>query len=161
MTSMSDDLSKVGEFIRRHSGERSELISILHDVQDEYNYLPTGALKIVADELKMREIEVIGVASFYKAFSLVPRGKHLINVCMGTACHVRGAPRILDEVQRKLGIRSGETTEDWLFTLRTVNCVGACALGPIIIIDDEYHGQMKVDKTGRLIKKVSGQRKET
>lgn len=157
MAAISIDPEEVGELIRRYNCERSELISILHDVQDAYNYLPADALRIVARKLGMREIEVLGVASFYKSFSLTPRGKHLVNVCMGTACHVRGSPRILDEIQRKLGVRSGETTEDWLFTLRTVNCVGACALGPIIIIDDEFHGQMKVDRTGRLIKKISKQ----
>jgi NADH:ubiquinone oxidoreductase subunit E len=154
------DHTKVLDIIKKNGGLKSELIAILQDIQEEYNYLPADALRHVAKELGMREIDILGVASFYKSFSLTPRGRHLINVCLGTACHVRGAPRILSEIERKLGVPAGETTSDGLFTLTTVNCVGACALGPIVIVDSEYHGQMKIDKAGKLVIKISKQHRK-
>ncbi|MFH1436983.1 MAG: NAD(P)H-dependent oxidoreductase subunit E [Pseudomonadota bacterium] len=161
MSAATIDTSKVGDIIRKCGADRSELINILHDIQEEYNWLPAEALKMVAKELGMGDIEVLGVASFYRSFSLKPRGRHIVDVCLGTACHVRGAPRILEEIERQLAVKSGETTKDSNFTLETVNCVGACALGPIIIIDKEYHGQMKADKTGRLIKRMKKQTAKT
>jgi NADH:ubiquinone oxidoreductase subunit E len=154
------DHTKVLDIIKKNGGLKSELIAILQDIQEEYNYLPADALRHVAKELGMREIDILGVASFYKSFSLTPRGRHLINVCLGTACHVRGAPRILSEIERKLGIPAGETTSDGFCTLTTVNCVGACALGPIVIVDSEYHGQMKIDKAGKLVTKMSKQHRK-
>ena len=98
-------------------------------------------------------MQVYGVATFFKAFSLKPRGKHTVSVCLGTACHVRGAPAVLDEVKRRLGTEPGETTEDMQFTLETVNCLGACALGPIVVVDGEYHGQMVPGKVKKVIKR--------
>ncbi|NIO50006.1 MAG: NAD(P)H-dependent oxidoreductase subunit E [Candidatus Aminicenantes bacterium] len=131
-----------------------ELIHLLHDVQNKFGYIPAQSISQISRELKVSESEIFGVLTFYKAFTLKPRGKHLITICMGTACHVRGAPMILDEFERKLGIEAGETTEDNLFTLETVNCVGACALGPIAIADGDYHGQMKTREVGEIIKKL-------
>jgi len=127
------------------------LVGILQDIQAEYNYLPKEALVEVGQGLDIPLTQVYSVASFFKAFSLKPRGRHLINVCLGTACHVRGAVRILDEIERRLGIKAGETTKDLKYTLETVNCVGACALGPIVITDGEYSGQMKTDKVKNLL----------
>ena len=98
---------------------------------------------------------VYGVATFFKAFSLKPRGRHLINVCMGTACHVRGAGKVLEQIEKELGIASGETTQDLKFTLETVNCVGACALGPMVIIGDDYHGEMTPEAIGSVLKNYS------
>ncbi len=135
----------------RYDGDPGMLVSILQDVQAEYNYLPKEALVQVSQGLDVPLTQVYSVASFFKAFSLKPRGKHLINVCLGTACHVRGTVRVLEEIERELGIRSGETTEDLKYTLETVNCVGACALGPIVIIDGKYSGQMKSNKVKPLL----------
>ena len=134
--------------------DQRELIHMLHDTQEKFGYIPAHSISQISRELKISESEIFGVLTFYKAFVLKPRGKHLITICLGTACHVRGAPMILDEFERKLGIEAGETTEDNLFTLETVNCVGACALGPIAITDGDYHGQMKTREVDEIIKKL-------
>lgn len=134
--------------------DQRELIHMLHDTQEKFGYIPAHSISQISRELKISESEIFGVLTFYKAFALKPRGKHLITICLGTACHVRGAPMILDEFERKLGIEAGETTEDNLFTLETVNCVGACALGPIAITDGDYHGQMKTREVDEIIKKL-------
>ena len=134
--------------------DQRELIHVLHDVQEEFGYIPAQAISQISKQLKISESEIFGVLTFYKAFSLEPRGEHLITICMGTACHVRGAPMILDEFERKLGIKAGETSEDNQFTLETVNCVGACALGPIAIADGEYHGQLKTKEVDKIIEKL-------
>ena len=134
--------------------DQRELIHVLHDVQEEFGYIPAQAISQISKQLKISESEIFGVLTFYKAFSLEPRGEHLITICMGTACHVRGAPMILDEFERKLGIKAGETSGDNQFTLETVNCVGACALGPIAIADGEYHGQLKTKEVDKIIEKL-------
>ena len=117
-----------------------QLIEVLQDVQEMEGHIPEDAMRTVSATLGVPLIEVYRVANFYKAFTLSPRGKHLITVCAGTACHVRGAPRLLDELRGQLDVEPGQTTEDGLFTLESVNCLGACALGPIAVIDGEYHG---------------------
>jgi len=150
---------KVNQVIEKHHREKKELIAILQDIQAEYNYLPQESLKLVAKSLRVPLIDIIGLATFYRAFSLKRRGKHLVTACLGTACHVRGAPMILDEFKRKLNIQVGETTKDNLFTLETVNCLGACALGPIAVIDNNYFGQMKIRKVDKLIKKFSSDKR--
>jgi NADH-quinone oxidoreductase subunit E len=142
---------KVKSVLDRYQRDPGMLVSVLQDVQAEYNYLPKEALVAVSQGLDIPLAQVYSVASFFKAFSLKPRGRHLINVCLGTACHVRGAVRILDEIERRLSIKAGETTKDLKYTLETVNCVGACALGPIVIIDGKYSGQMKTDKVKTLL----------
>lgn len=139
--------------------DQRELIHILHEVQKKFGYIPAEAVSRISKQLKISESEIFGVLTFYKAFSLKPRGEHLVTVCMGTACHVRGAPVILDEFKRKLGIESGETTEDNQFTLETVNCVGACALGPIAITDGEYHGQLKSREVDKIIEELMNKKK--
>ncbi len=138
---------------------QKELIHILHDVQKKYGYIPSQVFSEISRHIKISESEIYGVLSFYKAFTLQPRGKHLITICLGTACHVRGAPMILDEFKRKLGIEPGETTDDNLFTLETVNCVGACALGPIAIADGDYHGQMKMSEVDKLVEKLENEKR--
>jgi len=151
-----DDLESTVELIlRSHNYERSSLISILLDIQEEYNYLPKDALVFTADKLDIRLIEVFSVASFYKIFSLTPRGKYVINVCTGTACHVRGGRRIVDRIRKKLDIEIGETTTDGRFTLETLRCLGACALGPIVVVDGEYHGQMNATKLDAVLQKYN------
>jgi NADH-quinone oxidoreductase subunit E len=151
-TSMQD---KVEEILSHFNYDKGMLVSILQDVQAEYRYLPREALERVSKVLLVPLSQVYGVATFFKAFSLKPRGRHLINVCVGTACHVRGAVRVLEGVERELGLSAGETTADLRFTLETVNCVGACALGPVVIVDGEYHGQMKSEKVKDMLAKYS------
>jgi NADH-quinone oxidoreductase subunit E len=145
------DKRKIKSILARYDSDPGMLVPILQDVQAEYNYLPKEALGQVGDGLAVPLSQVYSVASFFKSFSLKPRGRHLINVCLGTACHVRGAVRVLDEIERELGIKSGETTGDLRYTLETVNCVGACALGPIVIIDGSYSGQMAASKLKPLL----------
>jgi len=142
---------RVELILDRHQHDRGWLVSVLQDIQVEYNYLPKEALVQVSQGLDVDLSQVYSVATFFRAFSLKPRGRHIINVCLGTACHVRGAVRILEEMERELGIKSGDTTEDLKYTLETVNCVGACALGPIVIVDGEYSGQMKSNKVKPLL----------
>ena len=149
---MKSDSEKIATIVSKCGGSRDSLISILQDVQSEYHYLSEGALRAVASQLALPLIQVYGVATFFKAFSLKPRGEHIVNVCLGTACHVRGAHAVLDEVKRRLGIEPGETTEDMRFTLETVNCLGACALGPIVVVDGKYHGQMSPGKVKKILK---------
>ena len=145
------DIAKVGPIVESYGSKKRKLIAILQDVQREYGYLPRNALALVSKKLEIPEIEVFSVATFYKGFSIEPKGEHVISVCLGTACHVRRAPSILREIVRMLGIRPGQTTEDRKFTLETVNCLGACAIGPVVVIDDEYHGQMTINKIRELL----------
>jgi NADH:ubiquinone oxidoreductase subunit E len=145
---------KVDTFLKNRNKFSSELIEVLQDIQETHNYLPQELLKDVAQELKIPLIEVFRVANFYKAFTLKPRGKHLLSVCMGTACHVRGAPKLADEVLGQLNVKPGDTTEDGEFTVETVNCLGACALGPVVVLDGEYYDHMTPGKLRILIQQV-------
>ncbi len=147
----SDFVERTDRVIDAIGENRRYLIQMLQEVHEEFNYLPEEALRRISHRLKLPFAEVYGTASFYKAFSLEPRGEHIMQVCMGTACHVRGAGRILDEIERILSIGAGMTTEDRLFTLETVNCLGACALGPIVVVDGQYHGNMTISGVPKLI----------
>ena len=149
---MTSNLNKVTAIVDSYTSSHDSLISILQDIQAEYRYLPENAIRTVATELGLPMIQVFSVATFFKAFSLKPRGEHTVSVCLGTACHVRRAPDVLDEIQRRLGIEPGETTEDMKYTLETVNCLGACALGPIVVVDGKYHGQMTPGKVKKVLK---------
>jgi NADH-quinone oxidoreductase subunit E len=140
--------------LERHDGNQAQLIPILEDIQAKYNHLPADVLKTLADEMGRPLVDVYGVATFYKSFSLKPRGKHLCSVCMGTACHVRGAPLIAEEFERQLGTCAGETTPDKDFTLETVNCLGACALGPIVVVDGHYFSNVAAAKVKQIINKT-------
>lgn len=150
---MEIDLKQVDAVLDTYKRRREFLIPILQDVQALYNWLPQEVICRVGEGLEIPLIDVYGVATFYKSFSLKPRGKHLITVCLGTACHVRGGPRIVDEFSRKLNIELGETTEDMQFTLETVNCLGCCAIGPIVVKDGIYHGQMNSQKVVSLLER--------
>jgi NADH-quinone oxidoreductase subunit E len=147
--------AQVDSILDRYQHDPGMLVSILQDIQAEYNYLSREALERVSSCLSVPLSQVYSVATFFKALSLKPRGRHLINVCLGTACHVRGAVKVLEAMERELSIKSGETSEDLSFTLETVNCVGACALGPVVIIDGEYHGQMTSEKVKGVLKDYS------
>lgn len=135
-------------------GKEAGLITVLEGIQTKYNYLPEAALRAVADTTHRSLVDVYGVATFYKSFSLKPRGEHLCSVCMGTACHVRGAPVIAEEFSRQLGINPGETTSDGDFTLEVVNCLGACALGPIVVVDGHYFSKVNAARVKQIIKKT-------
>ncbi len=141
----------VDSILNGYRHDKSLLVSVLQDLQAECNYLPREGLTRVSEGLGIPLSQVYSVATFFKAFSLTPRGRHSVAVCLGTACHVRGALRVLEEIERRLGINRGETTKDLKYTLETVNCVGACALGPIVVADGEYSGQMKTDKVKSLL----------
>jgi NADH:ubiquinone oxidoreductase subunit E len=143
---------RVNAFVRKHKNQKKALIAILQDIQAEYKYLPREALQQVSRSLDVPLIDVIGVATFYRAFSLKPRGRHVITVCLGTACHVRGGPKILEEFERRLGIAAGDTTGDGVFTLETVACLGCCAIGPVVVVDGEYHAQTSIRKAEAIIK---------
>jgi len=145
---------KVEEIIDAYEGSSDSLISILQDIQAEYRYLPEEAMRLVAEKMTLPLIQIYGVATFFRAFSLEPQGRHVLSVCTGTACHVRGAAAVLDEVQREIGIGPGSTTDDMQFSLETVNCLGACALGPILVVDGKYHGQMVAGKISKVLEKI-------
>lgn len=142
------DLAPLEEILRRYPREEPSLIQVLQDVQRAYRYLPCEVLERVARELGVPLSKVFQVSTFYRAFSLTPKGKVVIKVCTGTACHIRGAPQIIDEVRRRLDIGPGETTADLGFTLETVNCVGACAMAPVVIVNDRYHGGVRPASVG-------------
>jgi len=146
------DVTKVDEIVAKYQGEEGVLIQVLQDIQAEYNWLPEEALTQVSQRLEVPLSQAYSIASFYKTFSLTPRGRHLVNVCLGTACHVRGGPKILDKVEELLGIKGGETTEDMKFTLERVNCLGCCALGPVMVVDGEAHGKLVVAKVKEILK---------
>lgn len=130
------------------------LMAILEEIQSRYSYLPEDALRIVAESTGRSLVDIYGVATFYGSFSLKPRGKHLISMCLGTACHVRGAPAVAEAFQRHLGVAQGETTPDNEFTLETVNCLGACALGPVALIDGHYFSKMKPSHVPQILEKA-------
>ena len=144
----------IDKLLKNRKKSSYDLIEVLQDVQENYDYLPEDILKTVSEKLEVPLIEVFRVANFYKAFKLKPDGEHLLTACMGTACHVRGASKFLDEVLGQLNIRPGETTKDGKFTVETVNCLGACAMGPIVILDGKYHDLMTAGKLRDLIQKV-------
>ncbi|MGD8624184.1 MAG: NAD(P)H-dependent oxidoreductase subunit E [Anaerolineae bacterium] len=138
----------------RHGRDPANVIAILQDIQARVNWLPEDDLRYVCTQLEIAPSKMMSLATFYRAFSLKPRGEHIVQSCLGTACHVRGAVRILGAIERELGIQGGETDEDLKWTLETVGCLGACALGPIVVVDGEYHGQMTSAKATRLLKKI-------
>lgn len=152
----ADFKDKVDNILSRFTGDRDNLIPILQETQQEFGYLPEEVIQIVADFLRLSNSTVYSVATFYTQFKLVPSGKKVIRVCRGTACHVRGGARVLREVEKRLGIKPGETTDDWEYTLETVACIGACALAPTMTVDKETHGQMTTKK----VAEVFGDREE-
>jgi NADH-quinone oxidoreductase subunit E len=151
---MQISISDINEIINREATGDGSLIGALEEIQERYRYLPPEALILASERLGVPLSQAYSVATFYNAFSLKPKGKHCLTVCMGTACHVRGSPQVLDRLETGLGIKAGETTHDHLFTLETINCLGACALGPIVVTDGEYSGQMSTRKVDALLKSM-------
>ncbi len=149
------DLRSVDLIVDKHEEKRTALISILHDVQDRYKYLPEEALKMVASRLRLDINEIYGVVTFYKSFTLVPKGKHSITLCLGTACHVRGGPKILRELKGLLYVEPGQTTADRQFSLNVVNCLGVCAIGPVMMVDGKFYGEMNPVRAKRIVEKLN------
>jgi NADH:ubiquinone oxidoreductase subunit E len=150
------ELSKLDAILERRELRSDQLIEILQDMQGAYGYLPEEGLRTVSERLGVPPIEVYRVASFYKAFTLMPHGRHSLTLCLGTSCHVRGSQMLLDTVLGQLDISPGQTTKDGAFTLRTVNCLGCCALGPVVVLDDIYHDRMTPRKLRKLIDVARG-----
>ena len=132
--------------------QQKDLIHILHLIQSEFGYIPPEAVGAVSEHLRISESEIYGVLTFYNAFSLTPKGEFTITVCLGTACHVRGGPQIVEEMERKLDVKVGETTPDEKFTLETVNCLGCCAIGPVVVVNQKYYSHITLDKIDSILK---------
>lgn len=150
----------LGQIVEGRRSQPSQLIEVLQDVQKDYDYISTEAMQIVSRDLGVPLIEVYRVASFYKAFRLKPSGKNVLTICMGTACHVRGAGLLLDQATGQLGVKPGEVTPDGLFSVEYVNCLGACALGPIVVANGSYHHHMTPAKLRRLIETLGSRKTE-
>ena len=153
------NLNQVDLIVDKYQEKRTALISILHDVQDRYKYLPDDALKMVASRLRMDINEIYGVATFYKSFTLTPQGKHSITLCLGTACHVRGGPKILRELKGLLHIEPWQTTPDKQFSLNVVNCLGVCAIGPVMMVDRKFYGEMNPIRAKKIVEKLNNKRR--
>lgn len=149
----SKDMADVSAAVDKYKGELGQLIPILQDIQAKFYYLPKEALIQVSEAMDIPLSRVYSVATFFKAFSLEPRGRHIVSVCLGTACHVRGASKVLEQIERNLKISRGETTSDFKFTLETVNCMGCCALGPVVRIDGKYFGEINAGKVDSILNK--------
>ncbi len=149
------NLKKVDEIIAKYPAQQGILIQLLLDLQSEFNWIPKEAVMRINQRLHIPLSRIYRVASFYKAMSLIPRGRHIVRVCLGTACHVRGAMRIMDKAEESLEIKAGETTQDMKFTLERVNCLGCCALGPVVVVDKDYHGKLTPSKIKGVLERYS------
>ena len=144
--------TQVDEILASYKGEKAELIPILQQVQQACGYLPEEALSKIAEFVDVPECTVFGIATFYAQFKLVPTGRNVIRVCRGTGCYVQGASRILNELEKELGIKAGETTPDLEYTLETVACFGSCALAPVIVVNDKVYGRLTTDKVKKILR---------
>lgn len=146
------DEARLNQILSRYDCQPADLIPVLQDIQDSYNYLPREELQVVAERLQVPLSQVYSVATFFKMFSLVPKGKHICRVCLGTTCHLKGGQRLLEAVSHRLGVEPGYTTKDLTFTLESVGCLGSCAQAPVMMIDDTYYARVTVDKVGKILK---------
>ncbi len=146
---------QVSEIFDRYPADRTSSMAVLEDIQAEYKYLPREALEATAGRLRMPLSEVYQIATFFKSFSLTPKGDHIIKVCLGTSCHVGGGPRIMDAVEKKIGVKAGNTTPDNKFSLEAVRCVGACAQGPVMLVNDQVYPKMSSVKAEELIDQLA------
>ena len=154
MITLAEIKEELGEILSRYSGEKSDLIPILQEAQEKFGYLPGEVMQKIAKFLRLPESIVYGVATFYAQFKFIPTGKRTVKVCRGTACHVRGAARILREVEKRLGIKPGETTDDLEYSLETIACFGSCALAPVTVIDRNVYGRMKTTRVGKILEET-------
>jgi NADH-quinone oxidoreductase E subunit len=152
-TEQEEKLQKLLEIIEKHKDERGALIPVLHDAQELYGYLPLEVQEEIADGLGVPLTEVYGVVTFYSQFTLTPKGKYKIGVCLGTACYVRGSQKIMDRVMKELDIELGDTTEDGLFTIDATRCLGACGLAPVLMINDEVYGRLVESDIPKILEK--------
>lgn len=154
-----DVMQAIQKIVDKYKAKPTALIMIMQDIQKHYHYLPEEALQAVSLKMKLPMAQIYGVATFYRSFSLTPKGKNHICVCTGTACHVRQAPVIVDKLERELGIKAGNTTANLEFSLETVNCLGACALGPLVTANEEYYGNMTVSKVDKMLNELRSKKK--
>jgi len=150
------DVTQFDSIINRYERTEESLLAILQDFQREFHYVPEEGIRRLSEIMEVPESKIYAMGTFYKALSLTPRGRHIIKVCTGTACHLKGAPQILEELERELKVKRNGTTTDGEFTLECVNCVGACAMAPLTLIDEEYHGQTRSSKIMDIVKKQVG-----
>ncbi|MCE5273929.1 MAG: NAD(P)H-dependent oxidoreductase subunit E [Syntrophaceae bacterium] len=143
---MDVDIKKVNEIISRYDQSEESLLAILQDFQREFHYVPEEGMKRLSDVLYVPESKIYAMGTFYKTLSLEPRGKHTVKVCMGTACHLKGAGQILEAIERELGVKRNHTTVDKRYTIESVNCVGACAMAPVVVVNENYYGHMRPSK---------------
>ena len=151
-TIIEKNAGKVESLIDSYVDKKEQLISLLQDIQSEFNYIPQDVLIKISQKLDIPLSQVFSVATFFQAFSLKPRGRHTITVCLGTACHVKGGQRLVDKMERDFGLKPGETTNDERFTLETANCLGCCALGPVVVVDGKYESQVNPEKLDKILK---------
>jgi NADH:ubiquinone oxidoreductase subunit E len=145
--------AEIQDILKDSGSSQRELIHILHKLQSRFGYIPPEAIGQISKRLRISESEIFGVLTFYKAFTLEPRGKNTATVCLGTACHVRGGIRIVEEFERKLGIKAGQTTPDRKFTLETVNCLGCCAIGPVVVVNGTYYSHVTQKRVDAILDK--------
>ena len=149
---LENNAGKVENLIKSYVDKKEQLISLLQDIQAEFNYIPQDVLVKISQTLEIPLSQVFSVATFFQAFSLKPRGRHTITICLGTACHIKGGQRLVDKLERDFGLKPGETTEDQRFSLETANCLGCCALGPVVVIDGKYESKVNPDKLDKILK---------
>ena len=149
---------EINRVLKVYPQDKRFSLAILQDLQRKFGYVPKEALEAVSVYLDIKLSALYSMATFYRALSLKPKGKHKIKVCDGTACHIKGSTVLLDAIERNLGIKAGETTEDGLFSLETVNCVGACAISPVIVVNEKFHSKVKPDEVGNIFAKYRGKK---
>jgi NADH:ubiquinone oxidoreductase subunit E len=145
------DLIQIDQVLQKYGYRHADIISIMQDVQVIENYIPEEAIRYISEKMELNLARIYDIATFYKTFSLDPRGRHTIKVCCGTACHLSGTPQNIDQIKRSLDIADGETTEDRMFSLETVNCLGACALAPVVVVDEEYYDSVNAGKVEKIL----------
>lgn len=152
-TEITDEVRAIDQIADKYSEDKSALIQILIDIQDKFNWIPKIAIVRVSERLEIPISLIYQIATFYKFFKLAPRGRHLVRVCLGTACHIREGPKVMEAVERALGVEYGDVTSDGKFSLERVNCLGCCALGPVMVVDKDYYGNVKPMDIGKILAK--------